>query len=190
MTFGKIEKGLCLGPCGKTNVFIVNKSKKLCQWCNQARLKEGKSKRSGLSGTEQRDLFLKIYEESLAADTWYSEISGKPLPKLPEKAEKNYEYKITQFYSCFSHVLSKGTYPELKLLRKNIWKVTPAEHTIWGNDPGKIEETTGAIWERWQKKIDMRIALLREIAAGKYSKYSRSIQNTVDVGNAVHDPES
>jgi hypothetical protein len=61
----------------------------------------------------EKDLFLEIWNER----PHVSEVSGKPIK----------EFDIR----CFSHTLTKGAYPSMRLSKKNIVLMTPEEHHEW-----------------------------------------------------------
>jgi hypothetical protein len=158
MAFGKYERGNCKG-CTH-NRLIVNKSLALCGGCNEKRKKAAKLKRTGQTGTEQRDLFLEIYDSRI--DNWVSDISGQPLPRPPRPNTEpaKAEFMWSRFFSCFSHILPKGRYSEYKLDHRNIFLVTPEEHDTWGNRWKTLKDDPA-----WEKKFAARDALLSEIAA-------------------------
>lgn len=61
-----------------------------------------------------KDFFLEIWNER----PHYSDVSGDYLGETP------YAY-------YFSHVLSKGAYPELKFFKDNVVFMTLSEHQLW-----------------------------------------------------------
>ena len=67
--------------------------------------------------TGERALFVRLYEERGGV----SEVSGKEL--LPPDSER--------FHYQGSHILPKGTYPELRLDPDNIAMITADEHSLW-----------------------------------------------------------
>lgn len=76
----------------------------------------------------------------------FSEVSGKYLGEIP------YTY-------YFSHILSKGSSPELKYNKENIVFMTLEEHQLWEfGDPSKL------IGEGWEKIKALKQKLKEKIS--------------------------
>lgn len=71
-----------------------------------------------------------FFDEILSERKLVSVLSGKSLECFMEK--KSFRY------SCCAHVLSKGKYPALAYVKKNIALLTPHEHLLY--DMGTIEQ--------------------------------------------------
>lgn len=100
--------------CGRYGV-LANKTKKLCQACNYKRLHSGKTRMEVLrekakrtpkrnnSDSGEKRLFIEIWNERPHVCSH----CGKKLPEQP-------------LVTFFSHIKSKGAYPELRLCKSNI----------------------------------------------------------------------
>lgn len=85
-----------------------------------------------------RDLFLKIWNER----PHYSEVSFRYLGEYP------YAY-------FFSHILSRGSHPELAKVKENIMLMTLEEHQVW-----EFGSPSGPIWD----KVKERKQEMKELA--------------------------
>lgn len=90
-----------------------------------------KKKKSG-----QKELFIEIWNER----PHVSEVSGKPLREFDVR--------------YFSHILTKGAYPSMKLNKRNIILMTPEEHHEW--------EFTDRSHLKWEKFKQLELALKME----------------------------
>jgi len=127
------EDGLCF-KCRAIQKAIKNKRN------SRALAKKGvKSSKSSKPKrpTGELKLFLEIWDER----PHVSEVSGKPL--LPKEHP--------QWIWQFSHILPKGLYPKIRLLKKNIKLALPEEHDQWGNH---IHKCTGPEWEPIHKRAE------------------------------------
>lgn len=121
----KIVKGICSvceleSPAGilPPEKYIVNKSKNLCQYHNKKRkAKPIKKKFPKPSG--EGALFKQIWDDHEPEER-VSFVTKLPLPD---------QHEMRTYY--FSHILTKGSYPELRLNRDNIQFMTLKEHHDW-----------------------------------------------------------
>ena len=108
----KYEKGEC-SSCHR-RLYIVNRTKHLCDVCNYKRLHGGKSRAEVMlekqkisikrkKTTGELELFKEIWQER-------EHVCVKCGKKLPEPLRSYY----------FSHKKSKGAFPELRLVKTNI----------------------------------------------------------------------
>jgi len=89
---------------------------------------------------DQGKVFLEIWKER----EHISFVSGEPL---------NYNFHPSMFF-VFSHVLSKGSCPALKLVKEFIVLMTMEEHRIWENYRYQVEDDP-----KWSKVFELfRIA--------------------------------
>jgi len=89
-----------------------------------------KTKRTGRKpkkSTGELEIFKSIYEERGP----YSQISGQWIP-----------FDVR----CFSHVLSKGSYPSLRLEKRNIILKTAQEHDAWHTQRHKLKHLPEWQW--------------------------------------------
>jgi hypothetical protein len=89
--------------------------------------------------TGERDLFIALWHHCKGK----SMISGKDLwgPEHP------------QFHHQFSHILGKGTYPELRLVEDNVVPCTADEHAYYEQEPAKCKADPlwKWVWDRREK---------------------------------------
>lgn len=101
----------------------------ICKICKQEKVRNKAKKGKG-----EKELFLRIW----AKRPHKSELSGEPLPLFDAW--------------CFSHILPKGAYPELRLEEENIVLLTRQEHYEWHNVPEsdliKKDERWAAIFKK------------------------------------------
>lgn len=90
----------------------------------------------------QIELFKRIYAERLAAGTWRSDISNKPLPKEDEDF----------WVWSFSHIVEKSVAPSYKLNPDNIVLLTHAEHTFF--EHFKERDKKKVMYLLWKRKWD------------------------------------
>lgn len=135
------QKGICKGTgsfkgCGRDNVYIVNRTRQLCDTCNSIRLKPFSVQKTA---TGELAMFKEIWDER----PHFSEVSGSPI-----------------FYfdvRCFSHLLPKGAYPRYRLNKDNIVLKTADEHYDWHNRAeSDLRCQADWIWVL-QKRDDLRI---------------------------------
>lgn len=148
----RIKLGICSvcseeSPAGKIppERFIVNKSKNLCDYHNKKR-KAKPLKKKPRKKTGEAELFKKIWEE-LEPEQRVSFVTGFLLPDIHE---------MRTYY--FSHVLSKGAYPELRTNRDNIVLMTLKEHQLWEFEKDKIKNNP-----MWEKVFLRRKELLEKL---------------------------
>lgn len=96
--------------------------------------------------TGELALFIILYHERGRV----SELSGLPL--FPPGHPK--------FHHQGSHLLPKGTYPELRLRKENLSMVTPEEHATW--ETVKDKERLVALDQRWIPIVTRYYKLRRE----------------------------
>lgn len=169
MSFGKPQKGVC-SQC-KKSCYYAHRAKKLCPHCNQRRKTDAKREKTGSSGTEERDLFLSIYEERKSR--WVSDVSGIPLPMPPAESDKGsdeYNTKASFFFSCFSHVLPKKRYERFRFRKDAIWCVTPEEHSMWENAKYKIKTTDIKHRVFWEQKLALMHRLIEEDVMAQHTE--------------------
>lgn len=130
----KIVKGVCSvcleeSPAGilPPERFLVNKSKKLCCYHN-TKLKAKPLKKKFPKPSGEAKLFKEIWD-ALEPEQRVSYVTKLPLPD---------QHEMRTFY--FSHILSKGSYPELRLFKENIVLMTLTEHKTWENERYKIKD--------------------------------------------------
>lgn len=116
-----MEKKICSG-CGRLS-YIVNKTKVLCDSCNYKRLHEGKTRyevalekkkskpKRIRKNTGELALFKEIWAERPHICTHCGKVLLEPLKPI-----------------YFSHIKSKGAFPELRLVKSNIELVCPECH--------------------------------------------------------------
>jgi len=86
----------------------------------------------------------------------------------------NIEYHSDLWFSLFAHVLSKGTYPNFRLLDKNIQLLLPEEHTLYDQGTEEKRQKYAQACENegggcdWQKLFDLQEELKHE-----YNKKTR-----------------
>ena len=126
-------------------LMMKNGIMKKCKTCfNEAQrgkkkeyMKKYNEKRKGQKyiPTGERALFLEIWNER----PHKSEVTGKPILRFDVK--------------CFSHLLSKGAYPEYRLFKPNIVLKTVQEHIDWHNlgREDLLKKT-----DKWQKIFDVQ----------------------------------
>lgn len=68
-----------------------------------------------------------LYKEIWDENPHISEISGTPLPFVFNKA----------MFFCFAHVLSRGSHPNMTLVKRNIRLMTLEEHILYDNGSTK-----------------------------------------------------
>lgn len=135
------QKGKCIGTetfvgCGNDNVYIVNRTRKLCDTCNKKRLKPSTVQKTA---TGELQMFKEIWSER----PHISEVSGDPLPYFDVR--------------CFSHLLPKGNYERYRLNKENIVLKTPQEHTDWHSiAESELWRKSEWIWVL-QKRDELRI---------------------------------
>ena len=144
----KGEYGACKGDCGKDRVWIVNKSRYMCQWCNEKVKKLKKIERK--TGLKPKKLdkpkkkgTMALFQAIWATRPHVSEISGERLP----------QFDIWNF----AHILSKGSHPKFALKPENICLMTRAEHDLYDNRGG-VEELAET-HEGWRKLLDRKLKL-------------------------------
>lgn len=113
--------GTCL-KCGRITI-IVNRTKQLCDDCNYRRLHDGKS-RIEVFKEKSRNRVLKKRKPSgelqLFKEIWSER------PHYCVKCGKELREPMKPIY--FSHIKSKGAFPELRLVKENIELLCPACH--------------------------------------------------------------
>lgn len=138
------KSGICSG-CLQERL-IVHKSKCLCAYCNQ---KKGKTtpkqfkarkplKKKLKKATGEAELFKEIWND-LEVEERVSFVTGFSLPD---------QHEMRTYY--FSHVLSKGSRPELRLVKENIVLMTLREHQQWEFEKHKIKNDP-----QWKKVFDL-----------------------------------
>jgi len=164
-------------------MIFASKSKKLCAYCNHKSKQEKKAQQKNKPESHaQRDMMLSIFDQAVKDGTWVSQISGAPLPRPPSEHEQAHlneallNWKWTMFFKCFSHLLPKGKYVEIRAEREAIWLVTPEEHDMWDADLRKALNMGGQIGEGWARKFEARQELLKRIAGGEFSKFNYTRQ--------------
>lgn len=153
----KLKKGVCdecQKECEALSIkpperWIVNKSKNLCDYHNKVRKSPGDNtkRRTTLKAhfrkpTGEAELFKQIWED-LEPEQRVSFVTGFPLPD---------QHEMRSYY--FSHVLSKGSRPELRLVRKNIVLMTLKEHQLWETGKHKIKADP-KLFRVWKKVFDL-----------------------------------
>jgi len=137
-------KGLCKGTesfkgCEKERI-IVNRTRKLCQYCNAKRLAKGKPEKQP---TGELALFQEIWNER----EHKSQIDGTPLK----------DFKVVYF----SHILSKGAYGGFRLLKQNIVLKTLQQHHDWEFNTHKLKDLP-----EWQWVFELRDSLKQKYYEG------------------------
>lgn len=138
------EYGDC-DHCKKEHVWIVNKSRRACQWCNERIKKfkklERKPVREKKVVVKTKKTLLGFFQAVWATREHVSEISGTPLGKFD--------------VWNFAHILSKKAYPKFEEKPENICLMTREEHDRYDNRGG-VEELaeTHIGWRRLLKRKD------------------------------------
>ena len=120
---------------------------------NNKPLKAKKPLKATRKESGQKALFIQLW----ASCQGKSQLSGLPL--LPPEHPK--------FHWQGSHLLPKGSYPELKLDPENIVMITPEEHILWGETG--VKEDLVSIDPRWGPIVAKyrRLQLKTRIRDGK-----------------------
>lgn len=153
----KLKKGICT-ECKKVcddlgisapEKWIVNKSKNLCEYHNKTKVipADNAKRRSTLKKhfrkpTGEAELFKEIWND-LEPEQRVSFVTGFPLPD---------QHEMRSYY--FSHVLSKGSRPSLRLVKKNIVLMTLKEHQLWETGKHKIKSDP-KLFRVWKKVFDL-----------------------------------
>lgn len=129
--------------------WIVNKSKNLCDYHNKTKKVPGDTtkrrttlKKHFRKPTGEGELFKQIWDE-LEPEQRVSFVTGFPLPD---------QHEMRSYY--FSHVLSKGSRPDLRLVQKNIVLMTLKEHQLWETGKHKIKADP-KLFRVWKKVFDL-----------------------------------
>ena len=112
--------------------------------------KKGKKPMKRLQRRRKPTGELKVFKEIWAERLHVSEISGRFLP-FPAHAK---------WIWCFSHILPKGNYPELRLDKSNIVLMAPAiqpqdecEHTLWEHHKSSLRDKKEWQWVFEQEEL-------------------------------------
>lgn len=141
------QKEICEGNetnkgCGGFK-YITNRTKKLCDTCNNKRLNSAKVKVQKLPKGELQ-VFIEIWNER----PHISEVSG---------------IALKAFNVCnFSHILTKGAYPGFRLKKENIVLKTFDEHQMWEFQAHKLKELP-----EWKWVFELKQKLKEEYYNGK-----------------------
>lgn len=155
----KFKKGICdecRDHCENLGIspperFIVNKSRNLCGYHDKLRRNDAKAlpekkkkflQKAFRKPTGEAELFKEIWE-ALEPEQRVSFVTGFPLPD---------QHEMRTYY--FSHVLSKGSRPELRLVKKNIVLMTLQEHKMWETEKHKIKADP-KLMRTWQHVFDL-----------------------------------
>lgn len=116
----KQKVGDCLGKdgkytfCGKTNVPIVS-SRGHCMYCsNKWKNEQKKEKNKGKIKTTNKGLRKPTGELAMFLEIWRE-------MEVPRKCEHCGRPQLVFRVDCFAHIKPKGTHPELRLNKDNIW---------------------------------------------------------------------
>lgn len=143
----KRKEGICY-ECGKEGT-LFRSSPPLCYYHElqykkkkyyEKQKAKGKSKYKPRKRTGEMDVFIKIWNERKHV----SEVSGDPLGNVLKPI-------------FFSHVLTKGAYPSLRLNKENIILMTADEHQLWEFGKDKIKDDP-----KWKWVFERRDKLKRE----------------------------
>ena len=153
----KYKKGIC-NECKKEcdvleipapERIIVNKSKNLCDYHNKTKARPGDNtkrrttlKKHFRKATGEAELFKQIWED-LEPEQRVSFVTGFPLPD---------QHEMRSYY--FSHVLSKGSRPDLRLVKENIVFMTLKEHQMWETQKHKIKADP-KLYATWQHVFEL-----------------------------------
>lgn len=100
-------------------------------------------------------MFLALWREN--RHNWISRISGADL--VPPLFDEDGELMNGRtFVSQFSHILPKGTYPELRLEPVNIVFKTVEEHRLWTEERRNLLDKP-----EWQWVFELEQKLKREL---------------------------
>lgn len=128
----KIEKGVCKN-CGLLKP-IVNRTYKLCQECNKSRLnnettyvkpKPHKTNSIGLKRLKTREKDREVYRQVFESKPNICEGCGVELSGVFEN-----DGKIVDIWQ-YSHILSKGAFPQFRHNPKNFNRLCFHCHQIW-----------------------------------------------------------
>ena len=128
----RYKKGIC-EKCGNERM-IVNKTYRLCYYCNQIRMHGTPYKKRKPTG--EMNLFKEIWN----ARPHVSEISGRNLEVFAGRMSM-------LFPNMFAHILDKKNYPNERNNPDNIMLVHPEEHTL-------IDQGTEKQRKEYEKKYN------------------------------------
>jgi len=148
----KLKKGICNECAIECDIlgvdpperWIVNKSKNLCKFHKmvkstkfQKTIRRASLKKHFKKATGEGILFKEIWE-AVEPEQRVSFVTGLPLPD---------QHEMRSYY--FSHVLTKGSRPELRLVKENIVFMTLEEHQLWetGKHKIKADPKLYALWK-------------------------------------------
>jgi len=114
--------------------------------------KVSKKRQEELKSYSQIDLFHEMWDEMQTPRI--CPVSGKKL---------DYLKGTDLWYSCFAHVLPKGKYPRLKLLKEGVMVVHPDVHTLYDKGTKKQRDK----FRNWRWDV---LYLKREELLNKYER--------------------
>jgi hypothetical protein len=113
------KRGTCQGECGREDVLIVQKTLKLCQFCNQKRL----TKRYN----QKRNLKVKQGEKAKVPESYYKKVWAANPKVCFESGQPLYSYKNWHVHHC----LHKEDYPHYALYDDVCVLLSLEYHALW-----------------------------------------------------------